>query len=212
MDWSRGAGLGRQSSGAAGANTSRPPAVIAREEVSHGPPTTPVGDPGRRRPAPGRHRHHGPRRHHRHRNRLSLPTLQARPKGSPPFGRCATLPGLDPTPGPDQDHRPGSGQRGWRVVGVQNPSAVTASMVLLDPSVRTPPQQAGHLPPWRRPDGSNRGMGSDTAVQPTIQGTPTTLGTVMGLLKALFRRRSGSARKTSSQHGIGPIGLPPQSS
>jgi hypothetical protein len=211
MDWSRGAGLGRQSSGAAGANTSRPPAVIAREEVSHGPPTTPVGDPGRRRPAPGRHRHHGPRRHHRHRNRLSLPTLQARPKGSPPFGRCATLPGLDPTPGPDQDHRPGSGQRGWRVVGVQNPSAVTASMVLLDPSVRTPPS---------KPVTFHRGV--DLMVQPggwvraPLCSRPSRhthdTGDRNGLLKALFRRRSGSARKTSSQHGIGPIGLPPQSS
>jgi hypothetical protein len=31
-------------------------AVIAREEVSHGPPATHCAEPGRRRPAPGRHR------------------------------------------------------------------------------------------------------------------------------------------------------------
>jgi hypothetical protein len=88
-NWSRGAGLWRQSGGAAGANTSRPTAVIAREEVSHGPPANDAGDPGRRRPAPGRHRHHGPRWYHCHRRRLSPTNAPSQPEGRPPFGRCA---------------------------------------------------------------------------------------------------------------------------
>jgi hypothetical protein len=47
------------------------PTSVAREEVSPGPPANDAADPGRRRPASGRHGQHRARRSHRHRSRLS---------------------------------------------------------------------------------------------------------------------------------------------
>jgi hypothetical protein len=104
-------------------------------EVSQGPPAAP-GGPGRRRPAPGRH--HGPRRPHRHRSRLSPPDAPSPPEARTVLRAVRGLPGLDPTPRPAQDCQPGSGQglALWSVC--KDRSAVTESMVLLDPSVRTP--------------------------------------------------------------------------
>jgi hypothetical protein len=66
-------------------------------------------------------------------------------------------------------------------------------------------QLAGcHLRASSRTDTQSTGMRSDTAVQPTISGMPTTVGPQIGCSDVLFRFRTGSALKASFLTGMRP--------
>jgi hypothetical protein len=78
------------------------------------------------------------------------PTEPAQPskpaRRRPPLGGALPPRPRPRPPRPVRTTNPGSGQGSWRCGRyARTPSAVTASMVLLDPPVRTPPPQTGHL-------------------------------------------------------------------
>jgi hypothetical protein len=95
------------------------PTSVAREEVSPGPPANDAADPGRRRPASGRHGQHRARRSHRHRSRLSPSDARSPPEGGrTAFGRCAA-PWRQPRRRPGAVPAKGQSVRSFRPAPIQ---------------------------------------------------------------------------------------------